>query len=43
MGLFDNLVTIVSAPVQIVDKVFVEPIAELAKDATEGIGIKPEK
>lgn len=40
MSLFRNLARIVEAPIAIVDKTIVEPLAEVADAVAEGLGAK---
>ena len=41
--MFGNLAKIIAAPVQIIDKTVLEPLAEVADAAVEGFGAKDEK
>jgi hypothetical protein len=42
MSLFKNLARIVTAPIEIIDKIIVEPIAHLADEAAKGFGADDE-
>jgi hypothetical protein len=42
MSLLKNLTRIVEAPIQILDKTIIEPLAEVADAAAEGFGAKEE-
>jgi hypothetical protein len=43
VSIFDNLTRLVTAPIEVVDKLVLEPLADAADMVTEGLGIKDEK